>query len=101
MFDKSFILDVWHGPEYASEWDLKQEKKGNNYFPGWKLCLAYSYYFHWFQAGYAYKRYAYKKNILNKREERSNNVGKTVVTFPHIFCEMLGALVRLIGITKA
>ena len=38
---------------------------------------------------------------LNKRKERSNNVGKAVVIFPHIFCEMLGALVSLVGITKA
>ena len=28
IFGKSFILDVWHGSEYASEWDLKQEEKG-------------------------------------------------------------------------
>ena len=61
IFGKSFILDVWHSSEYGSEWDLKQEKKRNNYFPGWKLCLAYAYFFHWFQARYAYKRYAYKK----------------------------------------
>ena len=39
--------------------------------------------------------------LLNKREERSNNVGKTVVTFPHIFRETLSALVRLVEITKA
>ena len=38
--------------------------------------------------------------LLNKREERSNNVGKTVAIFPHIFCETLGALVHLVGITK-
>ena len=31
-FGKSFILDVWHGSEYASEWDLKQEKKGTTIF---------------------------------------------------------------------
>ena len=39
--------------------------------------------------------------LLNKIKERSNNVGKTVVIFLHIFCETLGALVRLVGITKA
>ena len=39
--------------------------------------------------------------LLNKREERSNNVGKAVVIFPHIFRETLGALVHLVGITKA
>ena len=39
--------------------------------------------------------------LLNKREERSNNVGKTVVIFPRIFGEILGALARLIGIAKA
>ena len=39
--------------------------------------------------------------LLNKREERSNNVGKTVVILPHIFCETLGALVRLVEIAKA
>ena len=39
--------------------------------------------------------------LLNKREERSNNVRKTVVVFPDIFHETLGALVRLVGITKA
>ena len=38
---------------------------------------------------------------LNKREERRNNVGKAAVIFPQIFCEMLSALVRLLGITKA
>ena len=39
--------------------------------------------------------------LLNKREERSNNVGKTVVIFPYISGETLGALARLVGITKA
>ena len=39
--------------------------------------------------------------LLNKTKERSNNVGKTVVTFSHIFRETLGALVHLVGITKA
>ena len=39
--------------------------------------------------------------VLNKREKRSNNVGKTVVVFPDIFHETLGALVRFVGITKA
>ena len=39
--------------------------------------------------------------LLNKREERSNNVGKTVVIFPHISGETLGTLVRLVGTTKA
>ena len=39
--------------------------------------------------------------LLNKREEHANNVGKTVVIFPYIFCEMLGALVRLVGTAKA
>ena len=39
--------------------------------------------------------------LLNKREERSNNVGETVVIFPHIYRETLGVLVRLVGITKA
>ena len=39
--------------------------------------------------------------LLNKIKERSNNVGKTVVIFLPIFCETLGALVRLVGITKA
>ena len=39
--------------------------------------------------------------LLNKREERPNNVGKTVVIFPHISGETSGALVRLAGITKA
>ena len=39
--------------------------------------------------------------LLNKREERSNNVGKTVVIFPYISGDTLGALVRLVGITKA
>ena len=38
--------------------------------------------------------------LLNKREERSNNVGKTVVIFPHTSGEMLGAFVRLVGRTK-
>ena len=39
--------------------------------------------------------------VLNKREERSNNVGKPAVVIPQIFREKLGALVRLLGITKA
>ena len=42
---------------------FETEKKGNNYFPGWKVCLAWPYFLHWFQAAYAYKHYAYKKNI--------------------------------------
>ena len=36
----------------------------------------------------------------NKREKRSNYVGKTVVIFHNIFRETLGALVRLVAITK-
>ena len=40
-------------------------------------------------------------NLLNKREQRSNNVGETVVIFPRVFCETLGALVLLVGIAKA
>ena len=39
--------------------------------------------------------------LLNEREEQSNNVRKTVVNFPHIFRETLGAPVHLVGITKA
>ena len=39
--------------------------------------------------------------LLNKREKRSNDVGKTVVIFPHFFRETIGTLVRLVGITKA
>ena len=39
--------------------------------------------------------------LMNKREERSNNVGKTVVIFPHIFCETLGALVHLSVLKRA
>ena len=39
--------------------------------------------------------------LLNEREERSNNVGKTVAIFPHISSETLGAFVRLQGVTKA
>ena len=39
--------------------------------------------------------------LLNKREERWDNVGKTAVIFLQIFREKLGALVRLLGITKA
>ena len=39
--------------------------------------------------------------LLNKSEEWSNNVGKTVVIFPHISGETLDALVRLVEITKA
>ena len=38
--------------------------------------------------------------VLNKREERWNNVGKTAAIIPQISCETLGALVRLLGITK-
>ena len=39
--------------------------------------------------------------LLNKREERSNNVGKTAVIFFNISGEILGVLVPLIGMTKA
>ena len=39
--------------------------------------------------------------LLNRREKRRNNVGKTVVILPHISIETLGAPVRLVGITKA
>ena len=39
--------------------------------------------------------------LLNKREERSNNVGKTAVIFFIISGETLGVLVPLVGITKA
>ena len=39
--------------------------------------------------------------LLYKREVRSNNVGKTVVNFPHIFRETLGAIVHLVAITEA
>ena len=39
--------------------------------------------------------------LLNKSEERSNNVGKIVVIFPHIYGETLSALLRLVRITKA
>ena len=38
--------------------------------------------------------------LLNKREERSNNVEKTIVIFPHISGETLGAVVLLVGITN-
>ena len=38
--------------------------------------------------------------LLNKREVRSDNLGKTVVVFRHIFRETLGLLVRLVGTTK-
>ena len=39
--------------------------------------------------------------LLNKREERLNNLGKTVVIFSHISGKNLGALLGLVGITKA
>ena len=54
--------------EYASEWDLKEEEKKEQ--PGWKLCLAYAYFFHWFEAGYAYKCYTFKtysKQVIASR----------------------------------
>ena len=38
--------------------------------------------------------------LLNKREERWNNVGETAVIFPQIFQKMLGAPVNLLGIKK-
>ena len=38
--------------------------------------------------------------LLNKSEEWSNNIGKTVVIFAHISGET-AALVRLVGIAKA
>ena len=43
------------------------------------------------------------KNIklLNKSEERSNNVGKTVIIFPHNFGKALGALARFVRISRA
>ena len=39
--------------------------------------------------------------LLNKRDERWNNVRKTAVIFHQIFRETLVALVRLLRITKA
>ena len=39
--------------------------------------------------------------LLNKSEQRSNNVGKTVAVFPHISGETLGTLVCSVGITKS
>ena len=39
--------------------------------------------------------------LLNKREEQSNNVGKTVAIFPHTSGKTLGAILCLLGITKA
>ena len=39
--------------------------------------------------------------LLNKREKRSNNLGKTVAIFPHNFRETVDALVRLVAIRKA
>ena len=35
--------------------------------------------------------------VLNEREERRNNVGKTAVVIPQSFRETLGALVRLLS----
>ena len=32
IFGKSFALAVWYDSEYASEWNLKQEKKGTSIF---------------------------------------------------------------------
>ena len=39
--------------------------------------------------------------LLNKRKERWNNVEKTAVIFPEVFCETLGALTFLLGLTRA
>ena len=39
--------------------------------------------------------------LLNKREEQSNNVGKTVAIFPHTSGKTLGAILCLLGIKKA
>ena len=39
--------------------------------------------------------------LLKKRVERSNNEQKKVIIFRQIFSETLGALMRLLGITKA
>ena len=39
--------------------------------------------------------------LLNKRKDRSNNVEKIALVFPQTFCQTLGALVCLLGITKA
>ena len=39
--------------------------------------------------------------LLNKREEWRNYVGKTLVIFPRISGETLGAPVPLVGTTKA
>ena len=38
--------------------------------------------------------------LLKKKEERSNNVGKTVVIFRHISGEKLAGLALLVGIAK-
>ena len=37
-----------------------RKKERNNLFLGWKICLLYAYFFHWFQAEYTNKRFAYK-----------------------------------------
>ena len=38
---------------------------------------------------------------IDKRKKQWTNVGKTAVVFAQIFRETLGALVRLLGITRA
>ena len=49
-----------------------------NYFSGWELYLAYVYFSHLFQAGYAYKRYAYKKNMYPSAGETKWNAAISV-----------------------
>ena len=39
--------------------------------------------------------------LLSEKEERGDNVGKTAVIIPQIFSETLGAMLGLLGITKA
>ena len=70
IFGKKFIFDAWHSSEYACQWDFKNKKKRNNYFPGWGLCLANAYFLHWLQAICAYKHSPYKekKHVINTKQ---------------------------------
>ena len=72
---KSFILDVWQGSEYASEWDLRQEKRREQLFSRLESMHS-AHFFHWFQAGYAYKHYMLikRKHVASLQTEAATGV---------------------------
>ena len=61
VFEQTLKVLYFVGFNLNEIWDRKKE--GNKFFPGWQVCSAYAYFFNRLQTGYAYKRYAFKKNM--------------------------------------